>query len=259
MCQCAKMRPRIERRKRPPEAAPQDPSRCSFVEVLLAAAEAPDLRRTDRTRLRLLAGMARQLADGAEHTDLRVADVAAASGVAHGTFYLYFPDLRSAVETLIADFGAFVYNQLAEARDGAIGSRERIRGAMLIYARTFRVNVGLMRCMVSVGRDGTAFRKSFQQLSEGWNRRVAASIARQRQSRFPSQEALYAALLPTAYALGGMVDDFLTQLYLRRDPALAALAGDDAAIADVLTEVWCHGAYGAPTPTPHEDPATERA
>jgi len=52
-------------------------------------------------------------------------------------------------------------------------------------------------------------------------------------------------MLPTAYALGGMIDEFLAQLYLRRDPALAGLAGDEAAVADLLTELWCRGAYGS--------------
>jgi TetR/AcrR family transcriptional regulator, ethionamide resistance regulator len=45
-----------------------------------------------------------------------------------------------------------------------------------------------------------------------------------------------------------MIDEFLTQLYLRRDPALAALAGDEAAVADLLTELWCRGAYGSLPP-----------
>lgn len=226
------------------DESPGAPAGCNFVDGLLAAAEAPDLRRADRTRLKLLASMAKQLSEGVEHSDLKVAKVAAAAGVAHGTFYLYFPDMRAAVEVLISDFGIFLFEQLAQARSGTIGSRERIRGAMFIYARAFRVNAGLMRCLVSVGRDSTVFRKTYQRLSEGWNKRVAASIARQRQGRFPSQNALYEALLPTAYALGGMVDDFLIQLYLRQDPQLAALAGNDEAIADLLTDVWCHGAHG---------------
>ncbi len=41
-----------------------------------------------------------------------------------------------------------------------------------------------------------------------------------------------------------MIDEFLTQLYLRRDPALARFAKDEEAVADLLTELWCLGAYG---------------
>jgi hypothetical protein len=63
----------------------------SFMQTLLKAAEAPGIRKIQRTRLRLLASIAKQLSDGAEQADLRVADVVAAAGLAHGTFYRYFP------------------------------------------------------------------------------------------------------------------------------------------------------------------------
>jgi hypothetical protein len=39
-----------------------------------------------------------------------------------------------------------------------------------------------------------------------------------------------------------MIDEFLTQLYLRQDPALSHLAGNEE--ADLLTELWCLCAYG---------------
>jgi hypothetical protein len=45
-------------------------------------------------------------------------------------------------------------------------------------------------------------------------------------------------------ALGGMVDEFLAQIYLRRDPALLFLSDDPEAIATHVTSAWCYGAYG---------------
>lgn len=219
-------------------------ARLSFAHVLFEAADAPDLRKTERTRLRLLGSIARQLADGAEQADLRVADVAAAAGLAHGTFYRYFPDLRSAVEALMGDFAAFLHDQLANAREGATGSRERARGATLIYTRLFRINAGLMRCLIGLGRENTAFRKAFQKLNRDWNKRMASAIAHRRMVKADTDQADSAALLPTAYALGGMIDEFLTQLYLRQDPALSHLASDEEAVTDLLTELWCLGAYG---------------
>jgi TetR/AcrR family transcriptional regulator, ethionamide resistance regulator len=210
----------------------------SFMRALLAAAEKPGIRKIQRTRLRLLAGLAKQLSDGAEQADLRVSDVVAAAGLAHGTFYRYFPDLRSAIEVLIGDFALFLYQQLADSRAGANGSRDRVRGATLTYVRVFKTNAGLMRCLNSLRRDDTAFRKAFLELSQGWNKRVAAAIARRRGVNSAED------LLPTSYALGGMVDQFLTQLYLRQDPALSYLANDQMAVADLLTELWCLGAYG---------------
>lgn len=214
----------------------------SYAELLRKNADAAGLKKSDRTRLRLLASIAAQLTDGKEQAELRVADVAAGAGVSHGTFYLYFSDLKCAIENLISDFGAFLYQELAGARSSGVGMADRIREATLAYAKAFRANVGLMRCLFSLARENSAFRRSFQELSEGWNRRVASAIARQRDGQ--SSEDM---LLPTAYALGGMVDDFLTQIYLREDPALSHLAGDDDAIADLLTDIWCFGAFGRST------------
>lgn len=219
-------------------------ARLSFAQQLFEAADAPDLRKSERTRLRLLATIARQLAEGAEQADLRVADVAAAAGLAHGTFYRYFPDLRSALETLMRDFAAFLHDRLANARDGAAGSRARARGATLVYTRLFRINAGLMRCLIGLGRENMAFRKAFQKLNRDWNKRAASAIARRRMAKADIDQADSAAFLPTAYALGGMIDEFLTQLYLRQDPALSRLARDEEAVADLLTELWCLGAYG---------------
>ena len=210
----------------------------SFMRALLEAADAPSNRKIQRTRLRLLASIAKQLSDGAEQADLRVADVVAAADLAHGTFYRYFPDLRSAIEALVGDFAIFLYQQLANSRGGASGSRERVRDATLTYIKVFKANAGLMRCLNSLRREDTAFRKAFLELSLGWNTRMASAIARRR--GFASAEEF----LPIAYALGGMIDEFLTQLYLRQDPALSHLANDEEAVADLLTELWCLGAFG---------------
>ena len=219
------------------------PAARDFAETLLVAAAAPDLRKVERTRLRLLASVARLLADGAEPSELTVADIVAAADLAHGTFYRYFPDVRAAIEAMIADFARFLRDELANAREGATGSRERVRGATLAYTRAFRANAGLMRCLIALGRENTAFARAFQELNQAWNRRMAAAIARHRAGQ-SAKPASAEALLPTAYALGGMIDEFLTQLYLRRDPALARFARDEEAVADLLTELWCLGAYG---------------
>lgn len=221
-----------------PAQASAESIQLSFVQALLKAADSPSIRKTQRTRLRLLSSIAKQLSDGAEQADMRVADVVAAASLAHGTFYRYFPDLRSAIEALVGDFAIFLYQQLANSRGGASGSRERVRDATLTYIRVFKANAGLMRCLNSLRREDTAFRKAFLELSRGWNTRMASAIARRRGI------ASVEEFLPTAYALGGMIDEFLTQLYLRQDPALTHLANDEEAVAELLTELWCLGAYG---------------
>jgi len=210
-----------------------------FADVLSRMAERPSLRKTERTRLRLLAAVASRLEAGDAPGALRVADIAAAAGLAHGTFYRYFTDRAAAVEAAVAAFARFQRERLGAVQEGAPASRARVRAATLLYVRLFRANTGLMRCLMDLGRETTASRERFHALNRDWNGKVAAAIAQRRRATESPEE-----LLPTAYALGGMVDELLAQLYLRRDPALAALASDEIATADLLTELWCRGAYG---------------
>jgi TetR/AcrR family transcriptional regulator, ethionamide resistance regulator len=215
-----------------------------FATILGRHARAAGLRKTERTRLRLLAAVAERLEAGDEQAALRVSDIAAAAGLAHGTFYRYFPDRSAAVEALLADFALHLRDSMAAARDGAPGSRERVEATTLAYLRQFRANLGLMRCLMDLGRDSAAFRARFHAFNRTWNGRVAATIARRRAELSGRRPAPAAALLPTAYALGGMIDEFLSQLYLRRDPALKPLAGDETAVTALLTDLWCRAAYG---------------
>lgn len=223
-----------------PPATPGDDA-LDFAMTLMARAEDPSLRKVERTEFRLLASIAHELMAGVEGTGLKVAEVTRGAGLAHGTFYRYFTGIEAATLRLIEDFSAFVHEKIAGARRGEAGSRERVKSATLLYARLFRRNAGLMRCLLGLGNDGLSFTLSYQRLNRDWYGRVAAAIARQRNDGATPQ-----ALLPAAYALGGMIDDFLRQVYLRHEPTLAHLADDEERIAELLTDLWCFGAYGQP-------------
>lgn len=224
--------------KDPAGSATEQGEQLHFTQALLRAADAPDIRKIERTRLRLLASMATLLSEGTELVDLRVADVVEKAGLAHGTFYRYFVDLPAAIESLAGDFAVFLYEQLSNAKIGDSGSRERVKFATLTYVKIFRANTGLMNCLKSLRREDTTFRKAYIELNHGWNMRMAAAIARRRGTSSQS------SVLPIAYALGGMMDEFLTQLLLRKDPALAHLADNDDTVAELLTDLWCLSADG---------------
>ena len=215
-----------------------------YAAVLLAAAEAGGLRKTERTRLRLLAAIAAALNTGTPCGALKVADVTRAADLAHGTFYRYFEDMAGATEALVEAFAGHVRERLAGARQGEAGSRERVHATTLAYTRLFRENAPLMRCLIGLDAGGGSFARAYRDLNRAWYGRMAAAIARRRARQAGGAAADPASLLPAAYALGGMIDEFLTQVYLRRDPALAHLAADEAGIADLLTDLWWRGAYG---------------
>lgn len=211
----------------------------SFGMALILDAGKSDLPKTSRTRLRLIAAAADLLNKRDDVTALRVADIARQAGYAHGTFYRYYDGVPAIIEETVAVFAEFQRDRLGAVRVGAPGSRERVRATTLAYIKIFRVNAGMMRCLMGLGAESRHYRARFHELNRDWNRRVAQAIAAN-----SGDGASAEALLPTAYALGGMIDEFLAQLYLHRDPALAALADDPEAVADLLSDLWCRGAYG---------------
>ena len=229
-------------KKSSPDAAPISADSLSFSGVLRERADAAGAK-TERTRNRLLAAIAEELRDGVDRSELKVAAVTGRAGVAHGTWYRYFDDMRAGTEALIEAFSAFLRERLSSARSGAPGSRERVRATTLIYARLFAGNAELMRCLFALGEGDSAFARTYGELNRDWYQRMALAIARRRTAA-TGERIGPAEALATAYALGGMIDEFLTQVHLRRDPALAHLAGDAEAAANLLTEIWCRGAYG---------------
>lgn len=226
--------------RRATQAEPSEPTDHEFYAALLAEADLAE-RKTERTRTRLLASMAQQITAGADRRDLKVANVTGEAGLAHGTFYRYFPDMRAATDALIEEFAQFVRRKLSSARAGEPGTPERVRAATLVYTLLFKENAPLMRCLIDLGSEDTEFALSYQKLNRTWYERMAAAIAKHQRG---SAAAEPETVLPVAYALGGMIDDFLAQAYLRKEPALAELAEDPAAVTELLTNLWLKGAYG---------------
>ena len=228
---------------------PRHASTLDYAAVLQTAAKANNLRKSEGTRLRLLAAVAMRLAKGDKVADLRVTDIADAAGVAHGTFYRYFSDREEIVEVVVSGFVSFVQDGLKEARSGQAGTLIRAHAATLAYVRLFRCNAGLMRLLLAVDASSPA-RDRFHALNRDWNRRVAATIALRRLGASSVKEEMIEAVLPEAYALGGMVDEFLAQLYLRQDPVLVGLVDDEKAVAHLLTMIWYRAAFGEPPIVP---------
>ncbi len=225
------------------KTAPEQTS-LRFADALAASAQSAG-KKTERTRYRLLASMAGQLMDGIDRRDLKVADVTKDAGLAHGTFYRYFTDTRQAMDALIEEFAQFVRTGLSSAREGEPGTQARVRASMSVYVRLYANNAPLMRCLVDLGAETSAFSASYQKLNRIWYERMAMAIEKRRAEHGNQPRQVQAESLATAYALGGMADDFLAQVFLRKEPALASLAKTPDTIAELLTTLWLKGAYGS--------------
>ena len=47
-----------------------------------------------------------------------------------------------------------------------------------------------------------------------------------------------------AYALGGMVDQYLTALFVTDDPWISSISQDPEAVIATLTDIWTKGTQG---------------
>ena len=193
-------------------------------------------RKSDRTRAALLAATCVLLSSTSAEA-LRVTDICGQAEVAHGTFYLYFPDIRTLLDVLLQAFVEHV--QDAMQRAGRTLPAEPVRATTAQYVALFEQNPGLMRCLVSSFDNFPEAAARFQALNRAWATTVADAAARRlaRSGRFVPKDEL----LRRAYALGGMVDQYLVTLHFNRDANLAELSEDRDAVIDTLTFIWNRG------------------
>lgn len=204
-----------------------------FSEVLTARAASRDLRKGERTRLRLLAATAAILQEEFLHT-LRIGDICAAAGVSPGTFYLYFDDKVEVTTAMLKGFAQHVFGCLDHAARGAGDFEASVRATTLAYVYAFALNRGLFRALMQMSEESASIEAIYQRLNGRWNQRTARAIARYRGAvRGPAEEDVL-----RAFALGGMVDEFLANLYVRRDPVLTGRLGSPEAVAHLLADLW---------------------
>lgn len=216
-------------------AAPAEPPAriLRFADMLSATGG----RKSERTRARLQAATCRLL-DRVAPRDLKVADICAEAGVAHGTFYVYFRDIRHVLAETLAAFVAFLQAAMRRAA-GARG--DRVRATTAAYVALFEENAGLMRCLVTRVDDLPEASAAFQKLNRDWTTTVVdarlRAFAREGRADTPAREEL----LRRAYALGGMVDQYLIMLLFGRDEALGAVSRDREAVVETLSLIWERG------------------
>ncbi len=230
-------------------AAAEPPARGPFrygidLAFRLAGAE----QKTARTRLRLMIALAGALEEGDLHT-LRVADCVARAGLAHGTFYRYWPDAGAAAHAVLADFMATVTARRPQGASHA-GLHARIVAANRYYVRVYRLNSGLMRCLMQLGNADPAFARIGQEA----NVALAARVVRGWEREDPAGTARLGAREKTARALAciAMVEGVLRDRHVRRPLEPLASMSDDT-VADLLSDAWYTVLLGHP---PGTTPAT---
>lgn len=200
---------------------------------------AADGRKSERTQARLQATVCRLL-ETVPPSELKVADVCSAAGVAHGTFYVYFRDIRHMLAETLTAFVGFMQATMRMAASGRDVSG-RIRSSTTAYVALFEQNAGLMRCLVSRVEDLPETAEAFQRLNREWAGTVAEARLRRLVGEGRAGAIARDELLRRAYALGGMVDQYLIALLFGNDQVLGSVSRDRAAVVETLSLIWERG------------------
>lgn len=217
-----------------PSRAPSAETETSYAERVLE--ESRGLSKGERTRARIQAAACRLL-DDAPPRELTVGAVAAAADLSQGAFYVYFADRAALLETVLIGFVAHLQARMRSA--GHAEPDDPARAATRVYVALFERNRGLMRCLVHHLDGFEEARAAFHRLNKEWLETVVRAAERnwRREGRRPDR----AELMRRAYALGGMVDQYLSNLFLSVDPTVQALSADRAATIETLVDIWERG------------------
>ncbi len=198
--------------------------------------------KTAQTRLRLMLAIAAVLEEEGLH-GLRVADCVARAGLAHGTFYRYWQDGSAAAQAVLSDFMATV-----RARRPAPAPRhalaQRIIAANRYYVPVYRLNAGLMRCLMQLGNVDPAFAR----IGQAANIALAERVVRAWMRADPRAAALSEAQrMARALACIAMVEGVLRDRHVRAPIEPLASMRDDE-VADLLSDGWYRMLFGRALP-----------
>ena len=219
------------------------PTTFDYTEHLRSTVESSQsLPKGQRTRLRITAAASRILAENGYH-DLRMADIANEAGVSHGAIYRYFKDKRVVTLEVLRGHALWAMD-LMPPSDEAMSAYERVHSTMSHFVELFRANIGLNRCNRQLADEHAEFARLQMEYNATWYGRVAAGLTR----RAATTERAAGEAFGVAWALGGMVDEMLHNVFVREDPTLTHFRRAPAKLVTMLSILWYRGAFAENPP-----------
>lgn len=216
----------------------------NFLRLLEARIQDPDLTKGERTRATIRWATVAIL-EGTGYASFSLDMVARKAEVSRPTIYQYYGNKRDCVFDVLSEFLTIVF-QFVE-RNGK-GKRAKTVDLLAMvtdvnreYIAFYRENAALVERVRELRQEIPELISLQQDVNRKWAERLAAHISRN--GPLPAKLALL-----TAYALESMIDDFLRELFVLKNPHLAALNLSDEALAQGLTGVWVRAAYGVLKP-----------
>ncbi|MBP6105003.1 MAG: TetR/AcrR family transcriptional regulator [Steroidobacteraceae bacterium] len=205
------------------------------------------------TRKRLTAA-ARRVLDRKGYSQMTVADVTGEAGVAAGLFHRYFPDLRTLTQELLdevmTELGDTDRIERGVTRGDWVG---RIHSHIVPSVANHALRPGLVRAMNQLAEESPEFRARLRGFYQVQLELLSAQMPR----LFPDARLTAAESLLLAYAIGGISEVALRELYILRNPALKNLDLKPDELADWLAALFYRALFAA-NPPPDRLPGAAR-
>lgn len=172
------------------------------------------------------------------YRNMRLQDVAVEAGINFSLFYHYFASKADLTHEILSEF----VETFMIIEPNNIVRRDpfsAIYAANEIMAKVYANSPGLMRCLVHFDEEESRFSEIFRTATLDWHKRIAISMHR----RFPDIPADEPTLLIIAYALGGMMDNFLFERFVDCNPVLVDAFPDPYSAAQFLSIMWYRAVY----------------
>lgn len=205
----------------------------SYRVLLLGRSKDDELRKGSRTAERIR-WAACELLESKSLDELTVQDICCEAGIAQGTLYQYFINRNDLLESVLNEFVAFLRQRMHMAVSGSVSAQDSVNRSTRMYCDLFCANRGLMKCLLNHFDTFPQARSILSAFNKEWIDLVVKGMERRRNATTPSVREIRRR----AYALGGMVDQYLAAIFLYEDRDVSVSAGSIDEIVRTLTFIW---------------------
>lgn len=197
----------------------------------------PLTRKGTRSREKLKAAALRALESNG-YRNLRLTDIAREANVNISLVYHYFRDKSALVFEALCDV-IDVRRVIESDPDRPHEPFAALHYANRLFADFYRAHPGLIRSLIHFDEEHPEFHELYARVNREWSERIASTI----QKRCPDAGLSAGEALATAYAMGGMVEKFLFEYYVDRNPNLRPVFKDSDEVARFLAILWYRAIY----------------
>lgn len=203
----------------------------AFTEILRVRADEPGLRKGERTR-RLVRWATAQCLVREPYAALSIDMIVREASVSRPAFYQYFKSKADVVRDVLGEFQRSLPEMLT-ARVADLGLFPAVCATNRIYIDFVQLNAPLMHRISELREEMPELIAARQKLNAVHAARIAAAVRRYSGTVPPTDR-----LAIRIHALEFMVDDFLRELFVIRNPNLAGIEKDFDALAYELSIIW---------------------